>query len=552
MELLGKFFVWIGVGLLKLCDTIFDLFKVLGGVTPIATKNGKEPVNILSFFTSGSTISKTFFYIMMVSIVIGGIFTMLSIVKNMVTLKKTQQKIVAQYLGSIVGTIICFIALIFVFMAVGQILALIDTAFKLGSENKNGTVGSRIMELLVRQAEDDMNGKGEEGLTLTANAIENRRTNHPIVFNGKSITEITNEIIGLYKQNKYTGLEMIAKGPDSMKKFPFGLQVYNSIRQYFPYAILLVTGFTFLFCSFGAVFALCVRLFDIVFLQFAMPLCLASWAYDDGSRFQMWRTTMFSKLVLAFGTIFAVNTFTILIPKIMELQIPGASSLINSLFRIFLVVCGGFTISSGQTLMARLLGTDASEARQMGGYLKHAVAGVGATAAFMKKASAAAKNGLFGKKSDPVGSSLKGINEALRGGAIGGLGGMAAGGIGNMMGGGGAGSPHKTFTGRNRYNPMQFRGRERGTGLIAKGAQAFNRIGRVLGGDKFIQGWDNTKQSIAGGLNKIKGGIAHKADEFMKRGGLFGLLRPKRSDSATDFAKNGSPFVFNKRNAKND
>lgn len=541
MELLGKFFVWVGVGLLKLCDTIFELFKVLGGVTPIVTKNGKEHVNILSFFTSGSTISKTFFYIMMVSIVIGGIFTMLSIVKNMVTLKKTQQKIVAQYLGSIVGTIICFIALIFVFIAVGQILALIDTAFKLGSENKNGTVGSRIMELLVQQAEENMGVAVEQ--------IENRRQKHPINFNGKSITAITDEIMGLYKQNPYTGLEDIKK---AWSKNPFSLSAYNSIRQFFPYAILLVTGFTFLFCSFGAVFALCVRLFDIVFLQFAMPLCLASWAYDDGSRFQMWRTTMFSKLVLAFGTIFAVNTFAILIPKIMELQIPGASSLINSLFRIFLVVCGGFTISSGQTLMARLLGTDASEARQMGGYLKHAVAGVGATAAFMKKATSAAKNGLFGKKSDPVGTSLKGINEALRGGAIGGLGGMAAGGIGNMMGGGGAGSPHKTFTGRNRYNPMQFRGRERGTGLIAKGAQAFNRIGRVLGGDKFIQGWDNTKQSIAGGLNKIKGGIAHKADEFMKRGGLFGLLRPKRSDSATDFAKNGSPFVFNKRNAKND
>lgn len=541
MELLGKFFVWVGVGLLKLCDTIFELFKVLGGVTPIVTKNGKEHVNILSFFTSGNTISKTFFYIMMVSIVIGGIFTMLSIVKNMVTLKKTQQKIVAQYLGSIVGTIICFIALIFVFMAVGQILALIDTAFKLGAENKNSTVGSRIMELLVQQAEENMGVAVEQ--------IENRRQKHPINFNGKSITAITDEIMGLYKQNPYTGLEDIKK---AWSKNPFSLSAYNSIRQYFPYAILLVTGFTFLFCSFGAVFALCVRLFDIVFLQFAMPLCLASWAYDDGSRFQMWRTTMFSKLVLAFGTIFAVNTFAILIPKIMELQIPGASSLINSLFRIFLVVCGGFTISSGQTLMARLLGTDASEARQMGGYLKHAVAGVGATAAFMKKATSAAKNGLLGKKSDPVGSSLKGINEALRGGAIGGLGGMAAGGIGNMMGGGGAGSPHKTFTGRNRYNPMQFRGRERGTGLIAKGAQAFNKIGRVLGGDKFIQGWDNTKQSIAGGLNKIKGGIAHKADEFMKRGGLFGLLRPKRSDSATDFAKNGSPFVFNKRNSKND
>ena len=263
MELLGKFFVWVGVGLLKLCDTIFELFKVLGGVTPIVTKNGKEHVNILSFFTSGNTISKTFFYIMMVSIVIGGIFTMLSIVKNMVTLKKTQQKIVAQYLGSIVGTIICFIALIFVFMAVGQILALIDTAFKLGAENKNSTVGSRIMELLVQQAEENMGVAVEQ--------IENRRQKHPINFNGKSITAITDEIMGLYKQNPYTGLEDIKK---AWSKNPFSLSEYNSIRQFFPYAILLVTGFTFLFCSFGAVFALCVRLFDIVFLQFAMLLCL--------------------------------------------------------------------------------------------------------------------------------------------------------------------------------------------------------------------------------------------------------------------------------------
>ena len=173
----------------------------------------------------------------------------------------------------------------------------------------------------------------------------------------------------------------------------------------------------------------------------------------------------------------------------------------------------------------------------------------------MKKASAAAKNGLFGKKSDPIGTSLKGINEALRGGAIGGLGGMAAGGIGGMMGGGGASSPHKTFTGRNPYNPMKFRSRERGTGLIAKGAQAFNTLGRIMGGDKFIQGWNNFKSDVGAGLNNFKGKVAHLGDSWMKKGGVLGLFNKKNdldSMKATDFAKNGNPYVLNKRNLGND
>ena len=544
MELLGKFFVWVGVGVLKLCDAIFYLFKVLAGIIPIARKDGKK-MDILTFFTSGNTIVKTFILIFMVSIVIGLIFTVFSLAKNAVTLKKTQEKVLAQYMASIVGTLVCAAMLTVIFVIVGQILGLIDQAFNLGSGTTGQSTGARIMELLVRQAEENMG--------LDPVVIEERQTNHKISFEGKSVSQITDEIMGLYKQNNYTGLENIKK---DFKDLPFGLGAYKTIRQFFPYAILLVTGFTFLFCSFGAVFALCVRLFDIVFLYFSMPLCLASWAYDDGARFQMWRTTMFSKLVLAFGTIFAVNTFTILIPKIMEINLPDVkNTLIISLFRIFLVVCGGFTISSGQTLMARLLGTDASEARQMGGYLKHAVAGVGATAAFMKKASAAAKNGLFGKKSDPIGTSLKGINDALRGGAIGGLGGMAAGGINGMIGGGGAGSPHKTFTGRNPYNPMKFRGRERGSGLLAKGAKTFNTLGRIMGGDKFIQGWDNLKSNVGIGVNNFKGKVAQLGDSWMKKGGVLGLFNKTNdlnSMKATDFAKNGNPYVFNKRNLGND
>ena len=350
MELLGKFFVWVGVGVLKLCDAIFYLFKVLAGIIPIAKKDGPK-MDILTFFTSGNTIVKTFTLIFMVSIAIGLIFTVFSLAKNAVTLKKTQEKIMAQYMASIVGTLVCAAMLTVIFVIVGQILGLIDQAFNLGSGAKGQSTGARIMELLVQQAEENMG--------LDPAVIKERQTNHKIIFEGKSVSQITDEIMGLYKQNNYTGLENIKK---DFQDLPFGLGAYKTIRQFFPYAILLVTGFTFLFCSFGAVFALCVRLFDIVFLYFSMPLCLASWAYDDGARFQMWRTTMFSKLVLAFGTIFAVNTFTILIPKIMEINLPDVkNTLIISLFRIFLVVCGGFTISSGQTLMARLLGTDASE-----------------------------------------------------------------------------------------------------------------------------------------------------------------------------------------------
>ena len=542
MRLLGKFFVWVGVEVLKLCDLIYDLFRVLAGISPVVDKDGNKS-DILSFFGANKTVSRIFAYLLLMSILIGAIFMIISLIKNVVTLKKTSAKVVSQYMWSVLGAILCFAALLVIFGIIGQILALVDEAFRLGGNFENQTPGERIMELLVRQAEDNMEGVSET-------IISDRRKRLPIKFktdDGKNIPIVTivNNIMGIYPKS-IIGLEKVEMKFDT---FPFKIEAFHLIRDLFPYGVLLVAAFTLLFCSFGALFALCIRLFDIVFLQFAMPLCMASWAYDDGARFKMWTQTMFSKLVLAFGTIFAVNTFMVFIPRIMELQIPKASPAVNSLFRIFLVVCGGFTISSGQTLFARLIGTDASEARQMGGYLKHAVAGVGATIGTMKKGSQMLKNGLLGKKEDPIGTALGNISKAITGGALGG--GIA----GGMLGGGGATQdPKTTFTGRTPYQPMKFKNRQEGTGLIAGLAKAYNTAGRILGGDTFIKGHADNMALLKTFGKGVRDDAASVGDKFMANSGLIGMatrvagapfgIKVPKDEKATAFAK-GQDYMPN-------
>lgn len=333
-----KALLWLAVAVLRVVDTIFDLFLYLSGINKVGFGEGNQTMDILSVFTSNSGVTKVFGLIVLIGIGVGAIFTMISMSKNMVTGKKTQGKIFTQYFASILGMLVAFMVLLLAVSAVSTVLGLVSAAFTLGGEINEGlSVGSKIMTTIVGQEVNIHDG---------------------------SISDVVNRVVGMFGPNPWTGWEDIDKGlqTGSEPLFPGGS---NAIRA-FPYFMTLLCAGVLLWCSFSAVLSLIVRLFDIVFLQLAMPLSLACYPLDDGARFKLWRETMISKLVLAFGTIIAVNVYLILINPIMKISLPNqADGKLENFFRILLVVCGGFTISAGQMLFARLMGTDASEGRQM-------------------------------------------------------------------------------------------------------------------------------------------------------------------------------------------
>ena len=95
---------------------------------------------------------------------------------------------------------------------------------------------------------------------------------------------------------------------------------------------------------------------------------------DDGARFKNWRELFVSKLILAYGAVFAVNIFALVLPLINAVHLDGVNGFGNAMFTIFMIVGGAMLIPAGQTLFARLFG-QADDMRAGGGWLRSAFYG---------------------------------------------------------------------------------------------------------------------------------------------------------------------------------
>lgn len=105
-----------------------------------------------------------------------------------------------------------------------------------------------------------------------------------------------------------------------------------------------------------AIVNLAKRIFEIVFLYLVMPVSMSTLAADDGARFKIWRETFITKVVLAYGAVFSVNVFVLILPLLSQMRIEGIGGFGNSLFLIFMIIGGAMVIPAGMTLFARLFG----------------------------------------------------------------------------------------------------------------------------------------------------------------------------------------------------
>lgn len=132
----------------------------------------------------------------------------------------------------------------------------------------------------------------------------------------------------------------------------------------FNYVLAFLCGIIVLIALCGTMLGLVKRLYDLVVLFLSLPLMSATIPLDDGVKFKLWRETVVSKVVLAYGSVFAICVFMLIAPQISGITIAG-SSLVNNVFRTFLICGGALTISGGQLLFARLIGGSAEESREM-------------------------------------------------------------------------------------------------------------------------------------------------------------------------------------------
>ena len=142
----------------------------------------------------------------------------------------------------------------------------------------------------------------------------------------------------------------------------------------FLYLPSLIAGIALAIALVVAILNLAKRVYEIIFMYFVMPMSMSTLPLDDGARFKTWRETFITKIVIAYGTVFSVNIFILLLPLITRMRIDEVGGFGNSMFVIFMIVGGAMVIPAGQALFCKLFG-QADDMHAGGNFLRSAFYG---------------------------------------------------------------------------------------------------------------------------------------------------------------------------------
>ena len=321
-------FLW----LLKLVDGLMEIFSAISGITDVTYKG--ENVNIIEFLAGDSTVNTIFWCIFILAIGLTCIFTIAALIKNMINSQRNVSTIVGKFFLALLGTMAMLTVLFLIILISNSLLVLISQIFQIGNTTKLSSA------LFNACAGDWINGYSVSEFDISRLGVK--------------------EIFGDYT----TGFVF----PDKWK--------YNGMvnPDKFLYLPSLIAGVALAIALVVAVLNLAKRVYEIIFMYFVMPMSMSTLPLDDGARFKTWRETFITKIVIAYGTVFSVNIFVLLLPLITRMRIDEISGFGNSMFLIFMIVGGAMVIPAGQALFCKLFG-QADDMHAGGNFLRSAFYG---------------------------------------------------------------------------------------------------------------------------------------------------------------------------------
>ena len=321
-------FLW----LLKLVDGLMEIFSAISGITDVTYKG--EKVNIIEFLAGDSTVNTIFWCIFILAIGLTCIFTIAALIKNMINSQRNVSTIVGKFFLALLGTMAMLTVLFLIILISNSLLVLVSQIFQIGNTTKLSSA------LFNACAGDWINGYSVSEFDISRLGV--------------------NEIFGDYT----TGFVF----PDKWK--------YNGMvnPDNFLYLPSLISGVALAIALVVAVLNLAKRVYEIIFMYFVMPMSMSTLPLDDGARFKTWRETFITKIVIAYGTVFSVNIFVLLLPLITRMRIDEISGFGNSMFLIFMIVGGAMVIPAGQALFCKLFG-QADDMHAGGNFLRSAFYG---------------------------------------------------------------------------------------------------------------------------------------------------------------------------------
>ncbi len=434
--LFQKLFAKLLFSIYNFLDTVFSIFKVLVGIEKVSVFG--EESTLMDVFLSSNVITKAFFMLFIVSIVIAAASVIVAIIKNIFNMKggerKSQFSIAGKGMFALLNTLVMALVMVVgisfadgilvqVYRATanGEDVSLsarifdmcVETTYIYDEENpivtweveydEEGKVVSRRKVLTYDYKYEEVeNGKGDYTCEIETDENGNETKKYIYVGTGGNYTraksggyykdrtiqdlnfreKTVNDIFGIHKKD---WLGLFEKSDAGYTREPI---VYlDSFNMFLAYLTAIIVVVALIWSMIGLV----KRIYDLVILFIALPLVSATIPLDDGARFKAWRDAVVSKVVLAYGAVIAINVFILMIGPITTISL-GMSNFAESMFKTFLLIGGALSISGGQLLVARVMGTSAEEGREMANSARTLMAGLGAAGGIAR----GAKNMVFG------------------------------------------------------------------------------------------------------------------------------------------------------------
>ena len=331
-ELVMLIFLWF----LRLIDGIMEIFSAIAGITDVTLQG--EKVNIIEYLVGNSTVGTIFWCVFILAVGLTCIFGIVALVKNMITNNRNVSSIIGKIGLSLLGTMAMLTVVILGILIANAVLTLISEMFQI------------------------------QNTTQLSNALFNACVGKWI--NGYTVSELdvtsctVREIMGDYN----IGSALLGIWPTSW----LGNGMIDPDK--FLYLPAIIASIALMIAMIVALLNLSKRVYEIVLMYIIMPMSMSTLPLDDGARFKAWRETFVTKILLAYGTVFSVNIFILLLPIICKMRIPEIGVFGNSMFIIFMIIGGAMVIPAGQTLFARLFG-QADDMHASGSFLHSAFYG---------------------------------------------------------------------------------------------------------------------------------------------------------------------------------
>lgn len=314
-EIILQIFLWV----LRAIDGFMDLFSVLTGVKSFEYR-GQE-MNLVEVLFGDSIVGRIFWCMFILAIGLSCVFAIVSLAKNMVSNRRSVSTILGKFFLAVLGTLVMVLIVLLGISIVGTLLQVLARIFE--------------MDMTVNLSETIFNACVGDWLS------------------GYSIAEVDIQTITV--RDLLGDYEQVGTFGDYPMNWKYNGMINPDTFLYFPAIIIAgIVGGSLVLAS----VRLAKRVYELAFMYVTMPLFMSTLPLDDGARFRSWSESFVSKIIIAYGTVIAVNLFALIVPIATRIQIDGFSSTTNHLFQIVMMLGGTMVIPAGQALFSRLFAGD--------------------------------------------------------------------------------------------------------------------------------------------------------------------------------------------------